>query len=191
MGPSRRPTLVVRELTPARFRDLERLFGPTGACAGCWCMWWRLTTAEYRARRGARNRRALGSLVERGTVPGLLAYEGRTPVGWVAVEPRTAYPRLMRARKLKAVDDVPVWSVTCLYVAPTHRRRGVTRLLLDAAARHAFAHGAPAVEAYPVASTDGLSAPELYTGVLSTYERVGFEVVAPPGPARAIVRRRP
>jgi GNAT superfamily N-acetyltransferase len=183
-----RASLVFRELTRARFADLEQLFGANGACGGCWCMWWRLTSAEYGARRGERNRRALASLVEGGTVPGLLAYDGRTPVGWIAIEPRSAYPRLSRSRNLKPIDDVPVWSVTCFYVAPSHRRRGVTERLLEEAARHAFSRGAPAVEAYPIASVDGRSASQLYTGVLRTFERVGFQVVARPSRSRAVVR---
>src|ERR1700732_3862279 len=34
--------LSVYPLTPDHWDDFEVLFGPRGACAGCWCMWWRL-----------------------------------------------------------------------------------------------------------------------------------------------------
>ena len=177
-------------LTPPRFPDLEALFGPRGACGGCWCMWWRLTRGEYGAGRGESNRRALRALVGGGTVPGLLAYDGREPVGWVAVEPRAAYPRLARARTLRPVDAEPVWSITCLFVAREHRRRGLTAALVEVAAERALRRGAPAVEAYPVVPRAATGDAFLYTGVLSTYLRCGFEVVARPSASRAVVRRR-
>jgi proteasome-associated ATPase len=49
---------------------------------------------------------------ESGTTSGLVAYLDGEPVGWCAVEPRTAYPRLLRSTRVKAkekaADDVPV-----------------------------------------------------------------------------------
>jgi hypothetical protein len=35
--------LEVHPLTPERWADFERLFGPRGAYGGCWCMYWRIT----------------------------------------------------------------------------------------------------------------------------------------------------
>lgn len=111
------PALRFFPLTPARWRDVEALFGPRGACAGCWCMWWRLPRSAWRRGKGAGNKRAFKRLVAAGRVPGVLAYAGREPVGWCAVAPREAYPVLARSRILQPVDDRPVWSVTCLFVA--------------------------------------------------------------------------
>jgi GNAT superfamily N-acetyltransferase len=186
---ARRPKLVVKPVTPDRWPDLERLFGPRGACAGCWCMWWKLPRAEWEAGKGEGNRRALRRAVARGDVPGLLAYAGGEPVGWVAIEPRAAYPRLARARTLKAVDDAPVWSVTCFFVARDHRGAGVTRALVDAAIAHARRRGARLVEAYPLDTARPLADAWLYTGKLSTFRKAGFEEVARRAPTRPIVRR--
>ena len=152
-------------------------------------MWWRLSRADFDAGKGEPNRRALWKLVQCGTVPGLLAYAGKEPVGWVAVEPRAAYSRLGRARALAAVDELPVWSITCLYVAKDWRRKGVASALIEAAAKQAFRCGAPALEAYPVVPRGKTAAAFIYPGVLSTYLRNGFEVVARPSAGRAIVRR--
>ena len=60
------------------------------------------------------------------------------------------------------------------------KRQGVAGDLLDAAVRHAFAHGATAVEAYPHVRGD-------YMGVPSMFDRLGFEAVRRAGP-RTIVR---
>ena len=88
-------------LTPARWPDLETLFGPRGACAGCWCMWWRLTPATFKRDKGAPNRESFRALVAAAaTPPGLLAYAGAAPVGWCALAPREDYPRLKRSRTL-------------------------------------------------------------------------------------------
>jgi len=190
------PTLRIVPLTAERWPDLERLFGVRGACGGCWCMWWRLPRREFLAGKvpgagvkGEGNRRAFRRVVEDGEVPGLLAYEGDEPVGWVAVQPRETYPRLDRSRTLARVDDRPVWSITCFYVARSHRRRGVARALAAASLRHARERGARIVEAYPVDSAKRSADPFVYTGPAATFEGLGFREVARRSRTRPILRR--
>src|SRR6476646_2856850 len=96
-GATRRPKWEFHALTPDRWAELVALFGPRGACAGCWCMFPRLTTAEWKTER-ASNRRAFQRIVRAGDPPGLLAYEDGRPVGWVAVAPRQVYRRFERSR---------------------------------------------------------------------------------------------
>jgi GNAT superfamily N-acetyltransferase len=183
------PAVAVHPLTPDRWGDLEHLFGPRGACAGCWCMWWRLPRREWVAAKGEGNRAAFGAYVRGAHVPGLLAYDGDEPVGWVAVEPRAAYPRLAGSRTLAPVDDAPVWSITCFYVARSHRGRGLTRALIDAAAAHARAAGATVIEAYPVELSKRTGDAFVYTGAASTFVAAGFEEVARRSPTRPIFRK--
>src|SRR5881628_1502760 len=95
--------LKIRPVTAARWPDLESLFGKNGACAGCWCMWWRLQRAEWVKQKGPKNRDALKKLIEHGESPGLLAYAGNRAVGWCALAPRDAFTRLERSRILKRV----------------------------------------------------------------------------------------
>jgi GNAT superfamily N-acetyltransferase len=182
------PTFTVSPLTPDRFPDLERLFGPRGASSGCWCMWWRIPRARFDADRGERNRAAFRRYVEGGDVPGLLAYDGDRPIGWIAVEPRKSYPRLAASRSLAPVDEAPVWSITCFFVDRAYRGRGVTRLLVEAAAAHARAAGATLLEAYPREPGEGEVDTSLYTGVASTFRELGFEEVARRSPRRPMVR---
>src|SRR5690348_10325210 len=129
-------------LTPARWADFEELFGARGACGGCWCMWWRAPRAQFARQKGEGNRQAFHTVVQSGTPAGLLAYAAGQPIGWCAVAPRDDYPALERSRILKPVDDEPVWSVTCLFVARPFRRRGVTVRLLEAAVAYAGERGA-------------------------------------------------
>ena len=183
--------LDIRPLTPDRWPDLETLFGPRGACAGCWRMWWRLTGPEYAQQRGDPNKSVFKSLIQSGEVPGLLAYAGAQPVGWSAIAPRDSYKRLRedRIRILKRVDDLPVWSVTCFYVASLYRRKGVSEQLLQAARGWAAEQGASIVEAYPVDPQDAaLGAGQIYPGVAGTFRKLGFTEVARRHPARPIMR---
>src|SRR5512134_1100666 len=129
--------------------DFEELFGPNGACAGCWCMFWKLRGKAYEEAKGYEARQMHKSIVDTGVSTGLLAYLHGEIVGWIAVEPREAYSRLAHSRALKPVDDQPVWSVTCFFVAKRFRRQGITVELLKAAAAFAGKHGAKFLEGYP------------------------------------------
>ncbi len=183
-------TLKIKPVTPARWADLEELFGPRGACAGCWCMWWRLEKrADFEKGKGARNRAAMKRLVASGAVPGLLAYAEGRPVGWCALAPREAYPRLANSRVLARVDDQPVWSTVCFFVARGFRRQGVTATLLRAAVEYAQKHGAKILEGYPLSSrTIRLPDVYAYTGFESAFRKAGFREVARRSPTRPIMR---
>lgn len=173
---------VVAEL----WDDLERLFGPSGACSGCWCMWWRITSADFSRDSGAANRAAFRKIVRSGAVPGLLAYSGNTPVGWVCVAPRTEFPRIERSPKLRPVDDTPVWSIVCFFVDRAHRGEDVAMRLLREAVRFAASNGARVVEGYPV--DPGKPAASSFTGVTPMFEEAGFHEVERRG-GRPIMRR--
>jgi GNAT superfamily N-acetyltransferase len=181
--------LVLRPVTPERWQDVEALFGPRGACAGCWCMWWRLSRSEFEAHKGEANRRAFRRLVQGGAVPGLLAYCDEQPAGWCCLGPRTEFPALDRSRVLARVDDQPVWSIVCFFIARRHRHQGLSMWLALAAADYARASGAAIVEAYPIdTSSPGYPDAYAYTGLLSTFIQTGFSEVARRSPSRPIVR---
>ena len=168
--------------------DLEELFGPRGACAGCWCMFWKLRGKAYDEARGIETRQMHKSIIDSGTVTGLMAYLHGEVVGWVAVEPRSAYPKLAHSRILKPVDDQPVWSVTCFFVAKRFRSRGITVELLKAAVEHVRSHGGVIVEGYPVETRENMPAPFVYTGTASAFQQAGFKEVARRSPTRPIFR---
>jgi GNAT superfamily N-acetyltransferase len=180
---------VTHPLTIERWPDLEALFGQRGACGGCWCMLWRLTRSEFERRKGAGNRRDFKTIVESGAAPGLLGYAGAQPVAWCAVAPRERYPALERSRILKPVDEQPVWSVTCLFVARPFRRRGLTVRMLQAAADHAGQRGGRIVEGYPVEPKTGdMPAAFAWTGIASAFRQAGFVEVLRRSPTRPIMR---
>jgi GNAT superfamily N-acetyltransferase len=153
-------------------------------------MWWRLPRSQFNAGKGEGNRRAMKKLVAAGAETGILAYEGRRAVGWCSVAPRSQFSGLARSRVLAPVDDAPVWSVVCFFVAKDRRHSGLTEKLLDAAVRHAKGRGARIVEGYPVEPGPG-GAPDAfaYTGLASVFRRAGFSEAARRSPRRAVYRK--
>lgn len=187
-GSDKPSNVVVQPLTPETWPAFVELFGPKGACAGCWCMWWRLRRAAWRAGKGAGNQRAMKKLVDQGAIPGLLAIEGERAVGWIALGPRADFLSLARSRILAPVDAQPVWSIPCFFVAPTHRRQGMSVRLLQAAAHHARAMGATILEGYPTEPNKSQPAPFVFTGLASAFRQAGFVEVARRSPTRPVMR---
>lgn len=158
-------------------------------------MWWRHGNKEHEANKGDGNKRKLKALVAcKGIAPGLLAYAPDETgelscVGWVAVAPRNEYPRMATSKILKPVDDEPVWCVSCLFIAKTWRRRGVSTALIDAAAQYAFERGAAIVEGYPFEPQKDTAAAFIWTGTTVAYEKAGFVEITRHSPTRPIMRR--
>ena len=183
------PKLRFEPLTIDLWDDFSELFGPRGACGGCWCMYWRLTHSEFEQNKGDKNKRAMKALVKSGEVPGIIAYERGEPVAWCSIAPRERFSRLDRSRILKPVDDKPVWSVVCFFIAKRARKRGLSLAILNAAVRYAFEHGAGIIEGYPVEPKKGKTADVFaYTGLASVFTRAGFDEVARRSETRPIMR---
>jgi GNAT superfamily N-acetyltransferase len=188
--------ISARPLTPGDWPVVERLFGPNGACGGCWCMHWRVERGGklWEEVKGERNRAAFATLVEAGQVDAVLAFAADEPVGWCTFGPRGGFPRLLRSKVLRREAPPDAWSILCFYIPARWRRRGVATLLLRAATARAFALGAREVEGFPVVP-QGPAAPVpaafAWTGVPRLFAANGFRPLERPGASRPIfVKRR-
>jgi GNAT superfamily N-acetyltransferase len=183
-------SFAIRILTSADWPQVERLFGPRGACGGCWCMHWRVEKGgkSWDAFKGAPAKGALSHLIAAGRVHAVLAFDHDEPVGWCCVGPREDFPRLERSRVLQRARGSGVWAVTCFFLDRRARHRGLGTRLLGEATALAFARGAGEVEGYPVRVKDGgeLPAPFLWTGTPAMFARVGFARAAAADGAREI-----
>jgi hypothetical protein len=177
-----------RHLRRAREQGIKAVFGTGGDASRCRCQryktrgrdWdieWASVPAEKRAKR-LREQTRCGQ-PEAHTTSGLVAYLDDEPVGWCAVEPRTAYVRLLSKRLVwagRAEDnaDDGVWAVTCFVTRAGFRRRGVSR----------------AVEGYPMITTPGqeITWGELHVGSRSIFAAAGFAEVSRPSLRRVVMR---
>jgi GNAT superfamily N-acetyltransferase len=176
-------------VTKENWKDFERLFGEKGACAGCWCMYWRMRRKEYDTLRGSGTKRKMKNLVNKGTVPGILAYYKEEAVGWCSVAPRVDFPVLDNSRVLKKIDDEPVWSVVCFFINKNYRKQGLSVELLNAAKKFVKISKGKIIEGYPVEPKSGKTADVFaWTGLSSAYKKAGFEEVARRSETRPIMR---
>jgi GNAT superfamily N-acetyltransferase len=153
-------------------------------------MFWRLPRKQFELQKGAGNKRAMKSLVDSGEVPGIMAYHHWQAIGWCAIAPRTSYPALLRSRILQRIDDRPCWSVACLFIDKSHRKKGVSIELLRAATAYAKSQGAELVEGYPVEPRSEKDIPPAFawTGIPKAFLRAGFKEAARRSPTRPIMR---
>jgi GNAT superfamily N-acetyltransferase len=193
---SPRPQQIqIAPLTPARWADLESVFGDgRGICGHCWCMYWRMPRRDFEASLGAGTRQLFRARVEAGPPPGLLAYRGGAAVGWVQVGPRADVPGWNGARRLTAptadapADDPRVWGISCFVSKAGCRRQGIATALLAGAVDWARENGARVLDACPVDASTNRPPISLYHGLASTFRRAGFREVARRRPDRPLMR---
>jgi GNAT superfamily N-acetyltransferase len=182
--------LSFKPLNIDQWDDFVSLFGERGACGGCWCMLWRLTRKQYELQKGVGNKLAMKAIVDSGEVPGILAYHNTEAIGWCAISPRNTYSFLSRSRILQPIDDRPCWSVACLFIEKSYRKKGVSTELLRATIEYAKSQGAELVEGYPVEPKSEKDIPPAFawTGIPIAFIRAGFKEVIRRSPTRPIMR---
>lgn len=178
--------LKVVRLTPGRMDDMEKVLRGTWGSA-CYCLFPRMTESDRRTDHPGQSARTIMTKVAaKRRAPGLLAYVGGEPAGWVAVAPRPDLKRIDRSKATPPVDDVGVWVIPCITVRRGFRRRGVAQALLRAAVDYAAAQGAPAVEAYPRAGDVEVHDDFAFIGTEALFRKAGFRKVR--GPLKGVPR---
>ena len=187
----------------ASWEDIQAVFGVRGAAATCQCQRYKLRPREAFAKFSVEERaHRLRMQTECGhpesdTTSGLVAFLDGEPVGWCAVEPRTAYEGLIRNNRVpwegRAEDktDDSVWAVTCILTRTGFRRRGISRALVRAAVDFARDRGARALEGYPLLTVPWQKVTlleELNVGTRSVFQSAGFAQVSQPTKRRVVMR---
>jgi GNAT superfamily N-acetyltransferase len=200
-GPIPIDEVTVVPANEASWGDLRAIFGNRGYAAYCQCQKYKMKNwAEWKSLQVAGRMEKLRRDTHCGypsarTTTGLVAYLDGEPVGWCAVEPRSAYPRLLRTpvpwknRDEDRADD-GVWSIICFATRAGFRRRGVTRALVRVGVDFARERGARALEGYPmvVAPGEEVTWGELNVGSRSTFADAGFQEVSHPTTRRVVMR---
>jgi GNAT superfamily N-acetyltransferase len=127
--------------------------------------------------------------VDTGPPPGIIAYSGQIAVAWCRVMPRHALPGLVNSRYFKTdLETENVWSLACFVVRKTHRGTGLTTVLTKAAIEYVRDQGGGIIEAYPWDTSEQKASSTVYTGLASTFTRLGFDVVQRLAPHKPMMR---
>jgi len=191
--------LTVVPASEASWDDLAAIFGTTNA-GQCQCQRfkvrgciWRDSTQEDRT--GMLREQTGCDDPNAATTSGLVGYLDDEPVGWVAVEPRTAYFKLRTSRvpwtgRDEDKDNDGIWAVTCFVVRKGYRGRGLTYPLARATVDFARERGARALEAYPMITHPGkeITWGEVHVGARQVLEEAGFVEVSRPTVRRVVMR---
>lgn len=180
---------LISPATADRWDDLVAVMQSCSYGRKCWCAYWYLPNAEFKAGWGEKNRETLERLVKTGAEPGLIAYVDGLPAGWVSVAPRGNFDRLSRSKNFAPLDGKDVWAVNCFVVAQPFRQRGLMPRLARAAAEFAIGKGADGAEAYPIEPGPKTSASDLYLGTPKAFAEAGYSEIARPLPRRPVMRR--
>jgi GNAT superfamily N-acetyltransferase len=171
------------------WKDFEILFGDKGACAGCWCMYWRVKSSVWEKQKGQPNKIAMKEIIFSDNIPGIIAYYNNEPVGWCSVAPREEFLRLDNSRILKQVDEKSVWSVVCFFIHKNYRKKGLSTALLNAAKKFVKSGGGKIIEGYPIEpKKDKMPDAFAWTGLSAAFQSAGFIEVARRSETRPIMR---
>ena len=154
---------------------------------------WRIEKGEkWNDVKGSVAKRRLCTGVRNGTTQGIVAFDGKTPVGWCTFGPRDSFPRLNRARTLRCTDSSRVWSLPCFFVIRGYRGKGVAKAMLRSALDAMKKKDVEVVEGYPSKpDKDGrYIAAFSWTGTISLFEKAGFSTVGNEEGSKRRVRKQ-
>ena len=182
--------LTVEPVTIKNWNKFIMLFGEKGACGNCWCMYYRLSKADFqKGKANEGNKKAIKEIIWEGKPVGLVALLKDKPIAWCAFAPREDFIKLEKSRIHKRIDNKDVWSIPCLFIDKHYRRSGVSVQLLKGAIKYAKGVGIKIIEAYPAIPTqDKIPDTFAWVGLYKSFERAGFKIVDRKSKNRPMVR---
>jgi predicted GNAT family acetyltransferase len=181
-------------LTPDRWDDFVTLFGPSGACYGCWCTYFRLPRAERGMLDAGARKALIQNRIEAGLPPGVIGYVEGEPAAWVQVGPRSDVPQWNSPRTVSRpvepndAEDKGIWGVSCFFIGRRHRGKGNSHRILGAAVDFARRSGARMIEGCPIENAKTSQSPGLYVGSATVFRAAGFAEVALRKEGRPLMR---
>jgi GNAT superfamily N-acetyltransferase len=182
--------ITFEPLTKKNWNNFVQLFGSKGACGNCWCMYYRLSKAEFREGKADEgNRAAMKEIVWSEKPTGILGFYNGQAIAWCAFAPREDFIKLEKSRVHKRIDSEKVWSIPCFFITKDFRKNGVSVALLNGVIQYARENGIKIIEAYPTIPTkEKLPDSFAWIGLFKSFERAGFEIVDRTSTNRPMVR---
>lgn len=178
---------------PEDGEGLAQLFA--SEASPCYCRYWhfegeRNDWLERCAMNPERNEAELREALLEGSdeARGLIARaEDGQIIGWMKLSPASSMRKLYDQRLYRKLpcfegDRSGVFTIGCLLVHPSWRKRGVARALISKGVELAPAWGARSIEAFPRRVPEGAHDADLFLGPEGVYLENGFRVVHEIGP---------
>ncbi len=167
--------LDVRKFDESQRDAFFQLHSKANGCEWCNCIaWWVPTWEGWGERTEEQNRAFREDLLKRGEYDGYLLYEKDIPVGWCQVGKRDRLEKLVRQFELRA--DPEAWAITCFFIAPSHRNKGLAQHLLQNVLDDLHRNSITRIEAFP-RRTDEPTPGNQWTGPERMYRAAGFDVI--------------
>ncbi|WP_220376838.1 GNAT family N-acetyltransferase [Paenibacillus taihuensis] len=198
---TKKQTISIVPANEASWEDLMAVLGPA-KCHGvrCYCQRFKIPNSQWNQVDDDERAYLFRTQTdcdhpESDTTSGLIAYLDNEPVGWCAVEARTAYNNILTSKSLwigreDDKSDEGIWAITCFIIRTGYRGRGITYELARAAVDFAKESGARAVEGYPMITTPDkvITWGELHVGNRNAFVAAGFREVSHPTKRRVVMR---
>ncbi|MDQ6618550.1 MAG: GNAT family N-acetyltransferase [Pseudomonadota bacterium] len=194
--------LRIAPLTPSlrddylRFFDHERgvAFADNAEWAKCYCHYYHVPKAiDFSTFDATANRIAMSARIEVGEMEGYLAYAGQDVVGWVNAQPLHKLPHCWARLGVEPpASELPLAelaAIVCFVIAPSWRRRGVARALLEGTLASMAARGIRRVYAFPFRVDANDHAPTAhYHGPEALFRQCDFRELAETATLRLLYR---
>jgi GNAT superfamily N-acetyltransferase len=151
------------------------LFGEKGACGGCWCMYWRQKSTDFKKNKDEPNKKLFRQLVDEKKELGLIFYVNNEPAAWCSVSPREEIYRVENSRSFKPVDDKPAWSIVCIFINKNYRKQGLSVHIIKSVIEYCKTKNVKILEAYPaIPYASNIPDSFAWTGFESAFKKAGF-----------------
>ena len=143
---------------------------------GCYCNFHHCSGGikEFNKQTKEQHKNASIELIRSGKLNGFLAYSNGKPVGWCKADFKNSFVNLPFDDDEILSEDVKIASIACFLIAPTQRRQGIARKLLQYACTRFDDRGFAIIEGYPREGKH--SDAHSYHGPVSLYKSEGFTI---------------
>jgi GNAT superfamily N-acetyltransferase len=129
-------------------------------------------------------------LVDDGRAHAALVFDGDEAIAWAQYGSVEELPNIHHRKEWeRTVERLPDFRITCVFVDPRHRRRGLAEVAVRGALALIAAAGGGRVESYPHDIPPGkkMSSSFIYNSTRTMYERVGFTYERPKGQGNTVM----
>ena len=180
---------TIRPLVPDTWDAFARLMERhNGVFGGCWCTYFHTMSAD-KERTYEANRALKCRLVDQGRAHAALVLHDDEAVAWCQYGAPDELPNIYHRKQYEEeLDVLPDYRITCIFVDKSHRRKGLSAVVLQGALDLIAEAGGGIVEGYPHDNA-GAKKSVLYDGTRALFERAGFEYVRSKGIGNCVMRR--